>query len=124
ARARPPGGAALGGHVVPLQVLVVVVGAEHAAERIGAALDDEVEAHAAGARLDVVARGRDLDFLEVVEVEIGRRRARRGHVGNLDAVHRPARVLRARALRREVRLLTGLVAADVDAIDEHALYAP
>ena len=76
--------------VVRLHVLVVVVAAEHAAEGIRAALDDEVEAHAAGARLDVVARRRDLDFLEVVEVEIGRRCAGRGHVGDLDAVHRPA----------------------------------
>ena len=32
-------------------------------------------------------------------------------------------VLRPRALRREVRLLAGLVAADVDAIDEHAGHA-
>ena len=32
----------------------------------------EIEAHAASARLDVVASGRDLDFFEVVEVEIRR----------------------------------------------------
>ncbi|HET9706024.1 MAG TPA: hypothetical protein VFP85_18415 [Vicinamibacterales bacterium] len=75
---------------------------------------------------------RDLMSLPAVEtwissklskLKIGRRGAGRGHIGDLDAVHRPARVLRARALRREVRLLAGFVAADVDAVDQHARHA-
>ena len=76
-------------HVRRLELLTRVVAARRATELIGAALDDEVEPDAAGGLLDVVAAGRDLDFVERVVVEVGRRGAGGGHVGDRHAVHRP-----------------------------------
>ena len=123
-RVRHAGRAELVGHVVGLHRLVVEVAPQAALELVGAALDDEVQTHAAGRLLDILAGRRDLDLFEVVIVEIGRRRPGRGHVGDDDAVERPDGVLRTRALRRKVRLLSGLVAADVHAVDEDAGHRP
>ena len=110
----------LGRDVRGLHAVVAEVAAERAVEQIRPALHDEVHPEAAGRLRDVLAGRRDLDFLEVVEVEVGRRRAGERHVGDDDAVERPDGVLRPRALHREVRLLAGFVAADVDAVHEHA----
>ncbi len=120
---RDAGGLQLVGHVGRFHLVVVEVAAQAPMKLVGAALDDEVQSHAAGAGLDVVARGGDLDLVEVVVVEIRGRSAGSGHVSHLDAIERPRRVLRPRSLRLEVRLLAGFVAADVDAIDEHARHA-
>jgi len=87
-----------------------------AVKLVGAALDDEVQADTTRGLVDVLTAGRDLNLLEVVVVEIGRRTAHRRHVGDHHAIHRPDSVLRARALRLEVGLLPGLVAGDVDPI--------
>ena len=114
------GGAQFGGNVRRFHRLAVEVAARAAVEQVRAALDHEVEADAPGRLRDRLAGGRHVDRVEVVVVEIGRRRSGQRHVGDRDAVHRPHRVLRARALRRDVGLLAGLVAADVDAIDEDA----
>ena len=89
-------------------------------ELIGAAAGHEIDPDAAGLLLDVLTGGRDLNLLEVVEVEVGRRGAGSGHIGNDHAVERPDRVLRPRALRDDGGRLTGFIAADVDAIEQHA----
>ena len=106
--------------VVPLQVLALVVGARRAVRRVGARLQHEVHLHA-GRRLPRVgAAGRDLHFLEHVEVVVARRRAERAHVGDRDAVHVPGVVAGRRPFRDVVGLLPGLRSADVDAIDDDA----
>ena len=91
-------------------------------ERVGAALDDEVQPGSAGLLGNRLAGGRDVHGLEVVPVEVRRRRAGQRHVGDRHAVHGPDRVLRPRALRDEVGLLSGLVSADVDAVHEDAIH--
>ena len=115
-----PVGLQLVRHVGRFHRLVVEVSTDASSILIRSALDDHVQADAARAGLDVVSGRRDLDLFEVVVVEVRRGGAGGRHVRDLDAVQRPARILRPRALRGKVRLLTGLVATDVDAIDEHS----
>ena len=66
------------------------------------------------------AAGRDLHLLERVEVVVGRRGAEGRHVGDHHAVDRPDGLIAARAGADVLRLLAALVAADVDAVGEHA----
>jgi hypothetical protein len=108
------------GHVAPFEAVVGEEALRLAAELVGAALHDEVEADAAGALLDVVAAGGDLDFLERVVVEVARRGADRRHVGDLDAIEIPGAVRGPRALADERGLLTRLVPRDVHAIHDDA----
>ena len=98
-----PRAAQLVGQVGRFEPVAGEVAARRAAQLVGAALDDEVEADAAGGLLDVVAAGRDLDFFERVVVEVGRRRTGGGHVGDRHAVHRPHGVALAAALGDERR---------------------
>jgi len=67
--------------------------------------------------LDVLARRRNVDLFEVVVVVVGRD-DRRGHVGDVHAVHRPDLVLRAGAFRHEVGLCP-FRCPRCHAIDEH-----
>ncbi len=94
--------------------------AGRAAVLVGAALGHQVEHDAAGGDGGVRAAGRDLHLLEGAEVEVRRGGAGRCHVGDHHAVHRPDRVELERAGAGVGRLLAALVAADVDAVDEHA----
>ena len=87
---------------------------------VGAALGDLVDRHPRGLHGDVGARHRELDLLEGAEVEVGGRAAHRVHVGEDDAVHGEGVVAPVGAHADEVRLLAALVAADVDAVDQHA----
>ena len=66
------------------------------------------------------AAGRDLHLLEGVEVEVGGRGAEGRHVGDDHAVHRPDGLVAAGAGADVGGLLAALVAADVDAVGEHA----
>jgi hypothetical protein len=91
-----------------------------ALELIRAAAGDEVDAEAAGLHLQIVAAGVDRDLVEGIEVEIHRRGAAGGRIGDDDAVEVPHRVGGERALADERRLLARFVAADVDAIDGDA----
>jgi hypothetical protein len=100
-----------------LQAVASEVSADGAVEQVRPALHHEVHPEAARRLCDVLTGRGDLDFLEVVEVEVGRRCPSQRHVGDDDAVERPDGVLRPGPLHREVRLLSGFVAADVDAID-------
>ena len=94
----------------------VYVVAARAVESVGAALGHQVDADAAGLLRDVHAAGVDRHFLERVEVVVARRRAGRGHVGDVDAVERPLVVGRVGAARHVVGLLARHVAADVLAV--------
>ena len=107
-------------HVRRFHRVVREVTAEAAAELVRATAGHKVDPDAAGLLLDVLARRGDLDLLEVVEVEIGRRRTGGRHVRNDDAVERPDRVLRPRTLRDDGGCLTGFVAADIHAVEQHA----
>ena len=89
-------------------------------EVVRAALGDHVHLHARGLDARVGATRRDLHLLERVEVVVGRRGAERADVGDVDAVDVPRRLVGRGTLAGEVRLLAGLVATDVDAVDEHA----
>ena len=80
-------------NVVGLQARVGEVAAHAAVELVPAALDGEVDVQAAGALTDVVAGRADVNLVEVVEVEVHRGLPRGAHVGDLDAVERPRRVL-------------------------------
>src|SRR6266571_4800390 len=93
-------------------------------ELICAALDDQVQTHAARGLLDVLARCGDLDLFKVVVIVVSRRSARRRHVGDDNAIQRPNCVLITRGFRREARLLPAFVAPDVGSIDKHAGYYP
>jgi hypothetical protein len=103
-----------------LQAAVGIQIAGIAPPLVGAALGHLVDRHARGLHRDVGARHRELDLLEGPEVEVGGRAADRVHVGEDHAVHREGVVARARAQPQEVGLLAALVAADVDAVDQHA----
>lgn len=93
----------LGRDVVALDVVVHHVEARRAAEPVAAALRDEIDRHPARLHRCVAAAGLDLNFLEGVEVVIQRGR-RRGHVGDVAAVHVP-HLVAARAVRNERCLL-------------------
>jgi hypothetical protein len=67
----------LGRHVRRFHRVVGEVAAEAAVELIGAAAGDEVDPDAAGLLLDVLTGRRDVNLLEVVEVEVGRWRQQR-----------------------------------------------
>ena len=84
-----PCAALLVADVLRLELVVGVVDAAGAVEPVGAALGHQVDADAAGLLRDVHAAGVDRHFLERVEVVVGRRRAGRVHVGDVDAVERP-----------------------------------
>ncbi len=86
------------------------------AERVAAALGDEVDADAAGLLRHVVAAGADLHLLQHVEVVVHGRRAGGGLVGDVDAVEEPLVVGRGRAARDVARLLARLAAAHVGAV--------
>ena len=105
---------------VPLGALVVDVVAAGAAPLFGTLFGHHVEDHAAGGDRGVAAAGRHLHLLEGVEIVIGRRGAGGGHVGDHHAVDRPDGLIAAGAGAHVLRLLAALVAADVDAVGEHA----
>ncbi len=87
---------------------------------VGAALGDLVDGDARRLDRDVGRGGGQLDLLVGAEVEVGGGAADRGHVGEVDAVDREDVVGAGGAADVEVRLLAALVAADVDAVGEHA----
>src|SRR5262249_1014614 len=93
-------------------------------ELVGPALHDQIQPHAAGRLLDVLARRRDLNLFKIVPIEISRRTASCSHIRDIDTVYRPDRVLRTCTFRLKIRLLAGLVAANVNSIDKHARYRP
>ena len=90
-------------------------------EHVRAALEDQVELHPRCLAQDVGTARADLHLLEHVEVEV-RGRLQRGHVGDRHAVQGPGVIAVSRALRHEIRLLSGLGAADVHAVDNDARY--
>ena len=90
-------------------------------ENVRAALEDQVDLHARCLAQNFRAARADLHLLEHVEVEV-RRRIQRGHVGDRHAVQCPSVIEFSRALRHEIRLLSGLGTADVHAVDKDARY--
>src|SRR6185436_16255860 len=87
--------------------------ARRAAEVVRAALGHDVDLHARGLNARIGAAGRDLHFLERVEVVVRRGRTGGGEVGDVDAVDVPRRLRADRAFGNVDRLLAGLVSADV-----------
>src|SRR5206468_276917 len=85
---------------------------------VGSSPDNQVDSKPAGRLRDVLAGRGDLYLLEIVVVEVERRGPRRKHVGDDDTVERPDGVEWPRAFRYGIRLLTRLVAGDVDAIEQ------
>ncbi len=119
-------GLQLGGQVVALEEVVGQVEAAGQAHPVAAAAGDHVQGDAAGLYRDVrrATRG-DVQLFEHVEVIIQGGTAEGRRVGDVDAVDRPdvvGALVTAHAARRvaaghEARLLAGLVAADVLAVD-------
>src|SRR5439155_16718460 len=75
--------------VVRFELLVRVEEARRPAERVAAALGDEVDLHAGALLGRVAAARRDLDFVERVEVIVGRRGIARRDVADDRAVEVP-----------------------------------
>src|SRR5262249_44066714 len=90
-----------------------------ARELVAPAPGDEVELHAGALLRGVRAGRRHLDFLERVEIVVGRRRVARRDIADDRAVDVPL-LVRAAAHRGERRLLARQVAADVGAAHDHS----
>ena len=114
-----------GGKSEPVDVgrgLEFLVGQEVArggAQVVAAALGDQIERHPGRDLGDVAAAGRELDLLELVEVEIGGGGPDRGLVGDLDAVEEEVVLLGSDSHGGEGPLHPAR-AADRDAVHEHS----
>ena len=108
-----PGGEELRRHVAGLHAVVLVRGHRRALEHVAAALGHEVDGQAARLHGDVAAAVADLNLLERIEVEVGRRGVR-GEVRDRPAFEVPLDVGR-RAARVQADLLARGRSADVQA---------
>ncbi len=84
---------------------------------VGPALRHHVERDAGGRDRGIVPSGDGLDLLEGVEVIVSRRRISGADIGDVDPVQVPGALSRSRALGHEDRLLSALVAPNVDPVD-------
>lgn len=89
-------------------------------ELVRAPLGDQVDLDAGAVLRDIGAAGREGHLGELIEVVVGRRSTSGAHVRDLGTVHLEVVLIRGHACSAEVRLLAGLVAADVDPVDDDA----